>query len=215
MNARINRKFILHIKYIVNHKVRVNADVFCMNIVNNLFRVSKPEFTIAIIFQVHNLSNFVLSAHKICLITGSYVGIFNIVVAWGHHLFLSNIQIKWIIIDHAKKINKEIKKLSLFHNSIFFVIISIIIIEKIQKTGLNQYTIKYRTDARFHCLSGCKNLFNFLKSSNHLFIIYSCILKHTSHYKFLLKSCNKLVAQFFIKMLTNKLKNIYINYASF
>ena len=77
MKTRINQKFILYIKYIVKQIVNVNEATFEMKLVSNLFRVSKPEFTIATTFQVHNLSNFVLSARKICLTTGSYVWIFN------------------------------------------------------------------------------------------------------------------------------------------
>ena len=138
MKTRINRKFILYIKYIVKQNVKLNEETFWIKLVNNLFRVSKPEFTIATTFQVHNLSNFVLSARKICLTTGSYVWISNNVEAWGHHLSLNMIHAKWIIIDHIKKISNEIKKLSLFHCSIFLVMISIIIIEKIQKIGLSQ-----------------------------------------------------------------------------
>ena len=77
MKTKINQKFILYIKYIVKQNVNVNEATFEMKLVSNLFRVSKPEFTIATTFQVHNLSNFVLSARKICLTTGSYVWIFN------------------------------------------------------------------------------------------------------------------------------------------
>ena len=57
----------------VKQNVKLNDATFDIKLVSNLFRVSKPEFTIATTFHVHNLSNFVLSARKICLTTGSYV----------------------------------------------------------------------------------------------------------------------------------------------
>ncbi len=169
IKTRINQKFILYIKYIVKQNVNVREETFWIKLVSNLFRVSKPEFTIATTFQVHNLSNFVLSAHKICLTTGSYVWMSNNVEAWGHHLSLNMIHARWITMDHTKNISNETKKLSLFHCSMFFVIISIMIIEKIQKTGLSQYTIKYRIDAFLSHLRGFRNLFSFSLTDNHFF----------------------------------------------
>ena len=88
----------------------------------------------------------------------------------GHHLSLNSIQAKCIAIDHAKKINNETKKCSLFQVSISFVIISIITIENIQNTGLNKQVIKYHIAIFFHCLTGVKNLFRFFQLSSQLFI---------------------------------------------
>ena len=75
------------------------------------------------------------------------------------------------MIDHIKNIISETKKFSLFHCSIFFVTISIIIIEKIEKAGLSQYTIKYRIDALLSHFRGFRNLFSFSATDNHFFVI--------------------------------------------
>lgn len=154
----------------MKHPVIVRIDPFLIKSVNNLFRVSNPDCIIAMIFQVHNLSNFVLSAHKICLIVGSYVQILSKVVDVGHHLFLNKIQVRWIIMDQARNIINDVRKCSLFQSSISFVMASIIIIEKIQNIGLNEQVKLYRIAICFHCFSGRKNLLRFSELSSELFL---------------------------------------------
>ena len=95
----------------------------------------------------------------------------------GHHLFLMNKEIRLITIDHNKKTINEVIKCSLFQSSISLVILSIIIIEKIQKIGLKKQVKQYRIAIFFHCLSGCRNLFRFFQSNNQFFDAIFKILK--------------------------------------